>query len=242
MSLCLDCITEILYYLDIPDVLNFTETNKINYNELFNYNIVYYRLYHNYLSYVGIKENYNNNINYRERLKRYVYNMMNLSNSEIAHGPECDNNWEVKRKRLLDYYDKVECKLIEKIWWLQIVIRKRIKSGTNYIYCRMKIEEDAEVNNLSFYMLDEKGVYPTKCDKLFCNINCNGHQYINNIVARKRFFTNEQTEYKGKGYFNYLIDVLQLCEDTKMIFKIENVYNCCSGYTVSDIIVLDNPV
>ena len=91
-------------------------------------------------------------------------------------------------------------------------------------------------------MLDEKGVYPTKCDKLFCNINCNGHQYINNIVARKRFFTNEQTEYKGKGYFNYLIDVLQLCEDTKMIFKIENVYNCCSGYTVSDIIVLDNPV
>ena len=242
MSLCLDCITEILYYLDIPDVLNFTETNKINYNELFNYNIVYYRLYHNYLSYVGIKENYNNNINYRERLKRYVYNMMNLSNSEIAHGPECDNNWEVKRKRLLDYYDKVECKLIEKIWWLQIVIRKRIKSGTNYIYCRMKIEEDAEVNNLSFYMLDEKGVYPTKCDKLFCNINCNGHQYINNIVARKRFFTDEQTEYKGTGYFNYLIDVLQLCEDTKMIFKIENVYNCCSGYTVSDIIVLDNPV
>ena len=242
MSLCLDCITEILYYLDIKDTLNFTETNKINYNELFNYNIVYYRLYHNYLSYVGIKENYNNNINYRERLKRYVYNMINLSNSEIAHGPECDNNWEVKRKRLLDYYDKVECKLIEKIWWLQIVIRKRIKSGTNYIYCRMKIEEDAEVNNLSFYMLDEKGVYPTKCDKLFCNINCNGHQYINNIVARKRFFTNEQTEYKGKGYFNYLIDVLQLCEDTKMIFKIENVYNCCSGYTVSDIIVLDNPV
>ena len=242
MSLCLDCITEILYYLDINDILNFTETNKINYNELFNYNIVYYRLYHNYLSYVGIKENYNNNINYRERLKRYVYNMMNLSNSEIAHGPECDNNWEVKRKRLLDYYDKVECILIEKIWWLQMIIRKRIKSGTNYIYCRMKIEEDAEVNNLSFYMLDEKGVYPTKCDKLFCNINCNGHQYINNIVARKRFFTNEQTEYKGKGYFNYLIDVLQLCEDTKMIFKIENVYNCCSGYTVSDIIVLDNPV
>ena len=242
MLLCLDCITEILYYLDIKDTLNFTETSKINYNELFNYNIVYYRLYHNYLSYVGIKENYNSNINYRERLKRYVYNMMNLSNSEIAHGPECDNNWEIKRKQLLDYYDKVECILIEKIWWLQIIIRKRIKTGTSYIYCRMKIEEDANVNNLSFYMLDEKGVYPTRCDKLFCNIKCNGHQYINNIVARKRFFMDEQTGYKGKGYFNYLIDVLQLCEDTKMIFKIENVYNCCSGYSISDIIVLDNPV
>ena len=242
MSLCLDCITEILYYLDIKDVLNFTEINRINYNELFNYNIVYYRLYHNYLRCVGLSEIYNNNINYRNKLKRYVYNMMNLSDSKIAHGPECDNHWVVKRKRILDYYDKVECILLDQIWWLQIVIRKRIKAGTSFIYCRMKIEENADINNLSFYMLNENGVYPTRCDKLYCNINCNGHQYINNIVARKRFFISEQNEYKGKGYFNYLIDVLRLCEDIEMIFKIENVYNCCSGYSISDIIVLDNPV
>ncbi len=242
MSLCLDCITEILYYLDIKDVLNFTEINKLNYNELFNYNIVYYRLYHNYLNCIGLSESFNNNINYRDKLKRYVYNMMNLSNSKIAHGPECDRHWVVKRKRILDYYDKVECILLDKIWWLQMIIRKRIKVGTSFIYCRMKIDKDADINNLSFYMLNNNGNYPTSCDKLYCNINCDGHQYINNLVARKRFFVSEQNEYKGKGYFNYLIDVLRLCEDSEMIFKIENVYNCCSGYSISDIIVLDNPV